>query len=1154
MTLVRDVLVRDPSSWSIPNLGVAKVGQPRSDEEWEVLRYELGAFVAEGEYGTGLERILRGYLANLDKPSQPAVWVSGFYGSGKSHLVRVLDSLWTDRVLPDKARASGLVQLPDEVSAHFRELETRSRQFGGRFSAAGVLSAGGTSVALSLLSIVFAAAGLPEDYAQARLVLWLRDEKIIDAVRDHLRQSDRTLESVLPHLYVSDHLASAILAAKPGFAATPADVRQLLRVQFPSVASIDEHTFLDVLEETLRSMNPGGDIPLTLVVLDELQQFIGDDTDRANEVGQLVESCCSRLRSRVLFVGTGQMSLGATPTLQKLLDRFTVSVALQDRDLDRVVRSVVLRKRPDRAKEVEEALDQTSGEISRQLAGSAIAPTGADREHLVADYPLLPARRRLWERFLRAVDTAGRAGQLRTQLRVVLDATREVAGRELGVAVPADRIYDEQESALQQSGALPAVTAQFISDLTNDSEHGTLASRVAKAVFIIGKLPKEGPSATGLRATNDTIADLLIEDLRTDGARVRERVPVITKRLAERGVLLEVEGAYLLQTPAAAEWAADYQAHIQDLRTDTRWQSDRRAELLREAFGETERGLKPRQGKSLVARKVRAAMSSDEPKGEPGEVPVWVRDGWTVTEREVREDAQRAGTGSPLILVWIPKEHADELRAAMVEAQASRVTVDLRAVPTTEDGRNARAGLISRRDDAQDRERTLVRRIVTAARVYQGGGNEVAEPSGNATLGPSLGRAVDNAVLRLFPDFAQADDNRWDAVIKRAKDGSPEPLTPLGHRGEVDEHPVPKAILAFLGVAGKRGQDIRRQFEAPPYGWPQDAIDGSLLALISSGKVHARHNGEPTTAGRLTQNVMSVVEYRAESVVPTAGDRMRVKGLAVDLGIPTVGATEVELAPRILAALRALADAAGGDSPLPASPSIQAIRDLEGEAGNAQVVAVAAAKDRLKADADGWRTLGQRLPARRDQWQVAQRLLHHAADLERHAEAAGALQAIEESRSLLDETDPVATIVSALTGALRAALGDRLASFVNARDAALAELAQSAPWSALDDKKRGEILAAVALGDHHAPAIGTTAELLTALEAWPLGDWQVRTDAVAGQAAKAHELAARETDQDTVAVKPPHRVIHDAPELDAYLSELRNRIAAHLEAGDTVVI
>ncbi|MGC8635291.1 MAG: BREX system P-loop protein BrxC [Candidatus Limnocylindrales bacterium] len=1154
MTLVRDVLARDPSSWSIPNLGVAKVGQPHTEEEWAVLRYELEAFVAEGEYATGLERILRSYLTNLDKLSQPAVWVSGFYGSGKSHLIRVLESLWTDREFPDHARARGLVHLPEELRAHFRELETRGQQFGGRFAAAGVLSAGGTSVGLSMLAIVFAAAGLPEDYAQARLVLWLREEGLLDPVRAHLRAAGRQLETELPHLYVSAPLASAILAARPTFATSIAEASKAIRAQFPSLGTIDEPTFLQVLEGVLRATNPGREIPLTLVVLDELQQFIGDDTDRVNEVQQLVEACCSHFRSRILFVGAGQMALGATPTLQKLLDRFRVAVALQDRDLDRVVRSVVLRKRPERAKDVELVLEQVSGEISRELAGSGIAPTGADREFLVADYPLLPARRRLWECFLRAVDTGGRAGQLRTQMRVVLDATGAVADRELGVAVPADRIYDEQESALQQSAALSTVTAQLVADLARDEEHGALASRVTKAVYILGKLPTEGPSATGLRATNDTIADLLIEDLRTDGARIRERVPAITRRLVERGVLLEVDGAYLLQTPAAAEWAADFQAHVQDLRTDARWQAERRAELFREAFWDVVRGLKPRQGKSQVSRKVRVSMSPDEPAGEPGEVPIWVRDGWSVTEREVREDAQRAGTDNPLVLVWIPRDQADELRAAMVEAQAARTTVDLRAVPTTEDGRNARAGLVSRRDTAQERERQLAAQIVAAARVYQAGGNEVAEPPGNATLGPSLARAVDNAVLRLFPEFALADDSRWQAVIKRAKDGAADLLAPLGHRGEVDEHPVPRAILAFLGAAGKRGSDVRRHFEAPPYGWPQDAIDGSLFALIASGKVQARHNGEPTTSAHLTQNVMSTVEYRAESVVPTAVERMRVKGLAVDLDIPTAGATELDLAPRILATLRGLADAAGGEAPLPARPPLEAIRDLEGAAGNALVVQLAAAKDDLEAQAERWRALGRRRAARLEQWALAERLLHHAAGLEVHALAAAALDAVAATRSLLDEPDPVAPVVSTLADALRAALADRLAAFARARDAALAELASSPAWSALSTARQMEILAQVGLADHRDPATGTTDELLVTLDAWPLADWQVRTDAIAAQAAKAHELAARDSAREAVVVRPPHAVIRETPDLDAYLEQLRTEIAGHLDAGDTVVI
>ncbi len=79
-----EVFAKDPRSSTIPNDGVTEVGLPTTDKEWDVLRYELSTFVCEGEYERGLERILNTYLANLDQSVQPAVWVSGFYGSGKS--------------------------------------------------------------------------------------------------------------------------------------------------------------------------------------------------------------------------------------------------------------------------------------------------------------------------------------------------------------------------------------------------------------------------------------------------------------------------------------------------------------------------------------------------------------------------------------------------------------------------------------------------------------------------------------------------------------------------------------------------------------------------------------------------------------------------------------------------------------------------------------------------------------------------------------------------------------------------------------------------------------------------------------------------------------------------------------------------------------
>jgi hypothetical protein len=126
----RDVFLKDPTTTSIPNDGVAKVVDPRTPQEWAVLRYELESFVCEGEYRDGLERVLSSYLRNISQPTQPAAWVSGFYGSGKSHFVRVLEYLWRDVELPDGARARGLAHLPHDIQAQLRELSTIGRREG----------------------------------------------------------------------------------------------------------------------------------------------------------------------------------------------------------------------------------------------------------------------------------------------------------------------------------------------------------------------------------------------------------------------------------------------------------------------------------------------------------------------------------------------------------------------------------------------------------------------------------------------------------------------------------------------------------------------------------------------------------------------------------------------------------------------------------------------------------------------------------------------------------------------------------------------------------------------------------------------------------------------------------------------------------------
>ena len=93
-------------------------------------------------------------------------------------------------------------------------------------------------------------------------------------------------------------------------------------------------------------------LPLTLLVFDELQQFIGNDPQRTLHVQNVVEACATQFGSHLLFVGTGQSALQANTELSKLQGRFSIRVTLSDVDVEKVVREVVLRKTPDKVASV----------------------------------------------------------------------------------------------------------------------------------------------------------------------------------------------------------------------------------------------------------------------------------------------------------------------------------------------------------------------------------------------------------------------------------------------------------------------------------------------------------------------------------------------------------------------------------------------------------------------------------------------------------------------------------------------------------------------------------------------------------------------------------------------------------------------------------
>src|SRR6185369_16572088 len=114
----------------------------------------------------------------------------------------------------------------------------------------------------------------------------------------------------------------------------------------------------------------------------------------------------------------------------------------------------------------------------RHLRGTKLEYRTEDEAGYVADYPLLPVRRRFWEKVLRAVDVAGTAAQLRNQLGIVYEAVRAYADRSAETVVGGDFIYWVKATDLLQTGVLQPKLGELIAKLADSSADGKLSARI----------------------------------------------------------------------------------------------------------------------------------------------------------------------------------------------------------------------------------------------------------------------------------------------------------------------------------------------------------------------------------------------------------------------------------------------------------------------------------------------------------------------------------------------------------------------------------------------------------------------------------------------------------------------------------------------------
>ena len=846
-----------------------------------------------------------------------------------------------------------------------------------------------------------------------------------------------------------------------------------------------------------------------------------------------------------MLVAAGQSTLTGQELLAKMLDRFLIRVQLSDTDVEVVTREVLLQKAPAARGEVEKLLSRHAGEVSRQLQGTKIEERSTDQEIIVADYPLLPVRRRFWEECFRQVDAMGTQSQLRSQLGIIHESLEKLASAPLGTVISADQLYSVLASKLIGTGVLPRGIYDRIAALPDQ-----LAHRICGLVFLIGQLKTEAGADIGVRSTAEHIGDLLVEDLTADNGRLRSDVATQLDKLVADGVLMRVGNEYRIQTEEGRAWDAEYNKREAKFRNNAADFDEQRDQLLAAEVDRALKGIKLIQGQAKVSRSLVTHRGQDAPLVTGDSIPVWIRDGFSSREKAMTDAAIAAGMDSPIIYVFIPNKSRDELLSAIASYEAAHQTIQAKGAPATQEGELAKSAMESKKKLAETSHNNLITDIVGAAKVYRGGGSEVF----GLTLDAKLKSAAEDSLVRLFPQFNKADAPAaaWENCIKRARAAHEQPFQPLNHEGPIEQHSVCQQVRQTIG-SGKTGTQIRKELEAAPFGWPRDAVDASLIALHSSQQLIATLNGAAVERGQLDQNRIPKAEFRLEKTNISVDDRLKLRKLFQALDVHCKSGEESEKAADFLRAALQLAEQAGGDPPLPARPSVADLEDIQNQAGNERLAGLRDAAASLTNRIADWKKSNALVAQRQPAWKVVERLASHAASVSGSEAARKQVEAIRTQRLLLDPTDPVPPLRSTLTDILRQALNDAHATHDAAYACGMAQLAANATWQRLSPPQQEKILGDVGLVAPSKPDTGSDSTILTALDARNLATRRAEADAVSGRLANALQAAAVLLEPKVHSISVERALLKTADDVRQWAERQQKQLLTAIENGPVQV-
>lgn len=810
------------------------------DDEATVAR-ELTEYVATERIQSAFERVLDPYQETIDNPTEDTnVWLSGFFGSGKSSFAKVLGYLIANPLLAGKPACDWFF---DHTTApRIRQLLTT--QIHGRaktvivlvdlLSSRNVLNEG-ESIVLPLYRALLDRLGYSTSFHLAEWEIRLEGE---DRYAEFVERYEKLYGTPWPDVHhdptVKSEMSRVLHDMKPDeFPAADSFFRGHLEIDL-SAQSFAERSLLLLARR-------GGGATRVMFVADEAGQYVARDLKRVGDLNGMAEAFQMR-SNRLWLVATSQERLedfvdsleGSRTEIARLKDRFArnLRVDLLPSDIEDVVAVRVLEKSAEGQAAVRSKFAATRNQLNANVKLTGSRGTDLAEEKVVRLYPLLPYQVRL---FIDAVTARREGGMVGGASRTLLWLTQQlvishdlgIGGDEIGALATLDAAYNVWESII------PPRWRDEVDQVAAQNGQESLVTRVLKVISLC-------VDVRDLTLDSHNIAVLLHAEMA--GESVEAAVTVALQTLVDQGRIEFGTTGYRLQSPEGKTWIGERNAITPRIADINR----RRKQLLEGPLG------------SLTAtanRTFTVELTVGDEKLSKGDIPlVVIEQGPT----ELGELTSESRTKTNSNRIWWTHTLSNATYQALEELHKSREMIDRHQVGARG---GAEAELVAReRRIAEDWETKARRGIETdlaAGRVVFLGRVDAPPSDDLKTMGQ---RIVEERIPEIYTrnaEFAASLKASDPLLVLRDStlDGLPASLTgiklvsvtPSGREIETAKGPL-KVVLDEIITQHSYGTEVTgaklvNDFAAPPYGASLEVLQAIVAAGVRAGLLDVRYQG-----------------------------------------------------------------------------------------------------------------------------------------------------------------------------------------------------------------------------------------------------------------------------------------------------------------------